>query len=165
MLRARRTLVQAGWWRWAQQKAAKATFVALHSAESPKSYSRRSCCWQNGIGNTRAVAVVCDTHCRRAELGVRHADSQREATAVIAKPASVLLYDTAVWYLVCVWACGCVFCDGMSDAMGSKSRCKLFRLSFSTGRSSRKSQLYRLDAPVGEFSRKKLSPKSPLLTV
>ena len=53
---------------------------------------------------TRAAAVVCDTHCWRAELGVRLADSQREATAVIAKPASVLLYDSAVWYMA--WVCG-----------------------------------------------------------
>ena len=47
---------------------------------------------------------------------MRHADLRREATAVIAKPASVLLYGTAVWYLV--WACGCAPCGGMSDAMG-----------------------------------------------
>ena len=49
---------------------------------------------------------------------MRHADLRREATAVIAKAASALLYDTAVWYLV--WVCGrvgCVFCGGMSDAM------------------------------------------------
>ena len=52
---------------------------------------------------------------------MRHADLRREATAVIAKAASALLYDTAVWYLV--WVCGCVFCGGMSDAMGSKNRC------------------------------------------
>ena len=36
---------------------------------------------------------------------MRHdADLRREATAVIAKPASVLFFDTAVWYLV--WVCG-----------------------------------------------------------
>ena len=34
---------------------------------------------------------------------MRHADLRREATAVIPKPASALLYDTAVWYLV--WVC------------------------------------------------------------
>ena len=63
---------------------------------------------------TRAAAVVCDTHRWRAELGVRHADSQREPTAaVIAKPASALLYDTAVWYLV--WVCGRV---GVCFAVG-----------------------------------------------
>ena len=38
---------------------------------------------------------------------MRHADLRREAAAVIpAKPASELLYDTAVWYLV--WVCGCL---------------------------------------------------------
>ena len=36
---------------------------------------------------------------------MRHADLRRVATAVIAvKPASALLYDIAVWYLV--WVCG-----------------------------------------------------------
>ena len=55
---------------------------------------------------------------------MRHADSRREATAVIAKPASALLYDTAVWYLV--WAGGCMFCGGMSDAMGYKNRQTFF---------------------------------------
>ena len=38
---------------------------------------------------------------------MRHADSRREAAAVIAAiPASALLYVTAVWYLV--WVCGVV---------------------------------------------------------
>ena len=47
-----------------------------------------------------------------------HADLRREATAVIAKAASALLLDTAVWHLV--WVCGRVdVCfGGMSDAMG-----------------------------------------------
>ena len=58
MLHARQTFVQAGWWRWAQPKAAKATFVALHSAESRQSYSRRSRCWQNGIDNARYCCHV-----------------------------------------------------------------------------------------------------------
>ena len=62
---------------------------------------------------------------------MHHADLRGEATAVIAKAAPALLYDTAVWYLVwvcgtcygCVvsvmgvWACGCVFCGGMGDAI------------------------------------------------
>ena len=52
VLHARRTFVQAGWCS-AMPKAAKATFVALHSAESRQSYSRRSRCWQNGIDNAR----------------------------------------------------------------------------------------------------------------
>ena len=46
---------------------------------------------------------------------MRHADLRREATAVIAKPASALLFGTAVWYLVCgVWVCA----FGMSNAIG-----------------------------------------------
>ena len=47
---------------------------------------------------------------------------------MIAKAASALLYDTAVWYLV--WACGCVLCGGMTDEMGSKIRCKTFSTEF-----------------------------------
>ena len=43
----RRTLVPASWWLWAKPKAAKATFVKLHSAESCQSYSSRSRCWQH----------------------------------------------------------------------------------------------------------------------
>ena len=39
-------------------EAAKATFVALHSAESRQSYSRRSRCWQNGIDNARYCCRV-----------------------------------------------------------------------------------------------------------
>ena len=35
---------------------------------------------------------------------MRYADLRREATAVIAKAASALMDDTAVWYLV--WVCG-----------------------------------------------------------
>ena len=58
VLRARRTFVQASWWRWAQPKAAKAMSVALHSAESRQSDSRRSCCWQNSIDNARYCCRV-----------------------------------------------------------------------------------------------------------
>ena len=63
----------------------------------------------------RAILLSCDTRCWRAELGVRHADLRREATAVIVKAASTLLYDTAVWCLVCVWVCALWWddrCDG-----------------------------------------------------
>ena len=84
---------------------------------------------------------------------MRHADLLREATAVIAKPASApcmtLLCGT--WYgCVAVWPCGCVFGGGMSDAIGSKT-CKTFsteifdwriqlkKSSFSTGSASRNS--------------------------
>ena len=98
---------------------------------------------------------------------MHHADLRREATAVIAKPASAVLYDTRYCCVVPgtgVWACGCVFCGWMSDAMGSNIYIyipgKLFRLSFSTGRSSQKSQVFRLDPTVGKLSRKKLSRKT-----
>ena len=56
---------------------------------------------------------------------MRHADLRREAAAVIAaKPASALLYDTAVCCVVPrmgLSACGCRFCGGMSDAVGLKT--------------------------------------------
>ena len=64
-----------------------------------------------------------------------------------------------------VWACGCVFCGGMSDAMGSKNRCKTFsteffdgqmqskKSSFSTGSPSRKTQA--ISYTVGFVSRKR----------
>ena len=41
-----------------------------------------------------------------------------------------------------------------------KTGVKLFRLSFSTDRSSRKSRFFLLDPPGGKLSRKKLSRKS-----
>ena len=59
---------------------------------------------------------------------MRHADLRRESTAVIVKPASALLYDTAVWCLV--WACGCVLCGWMSDAMDKKNTCNTFSTDF-----------------------------------
>ena len=48
---------------------------------------------------------------------MRHADLRREATAVIAKSASALLYDTAVWYPM--WVCGRV---GVCFAVGLAMR-------------------------------------------
>ena len=42
-----------------------------------------------------------------------------------------------------------------------KTRVKLFRLGFSTGGSSRKSRVFRLDPPVGFLSRKKVESKKP----
>ena len=85
---------------------------------------------------------------------MRHADLRREATAVTAKPASALLYDTVVWYLV--WVRGCVLCGRMSDAMGSKSTCKFF----STGFFDWQIQLKKSSVSTGSPSRKTQSKKS-----
>ena len=55
---------------------------------------------------------------------MRHADSMREATAGIAKPASApyMILQCGTWYgCVAVWPCGRVFGGGMSDAIGSKN--------------------------------------------
>ena len=74
--------------------AAKATFVALHSAESRQAaYSRRSRCWENVIDTLRCGHLPShDTHCWRAGLGMCHADLRRAAAAVTpAKSTSALL--------------------------------------------------------------------------
>ena len=41
-----------------EPKTVKATFVALNSAESRQSYSRRSRCWQNGTDTARCCLRV-----------------------------------------------------------------------------------------------------------
>ena len=70
---------------------------------------------------------------------MRHADLRREATAVIAKPASSpCMILCCVVLGVGVWAYGCVFGGGMSMRWVTKTRVKPFRLSFSTGFPSRK---------------------------
>ena len=94
------------------------------------------------------------TRCWRGEIEMRCADLRREVAAVIAaKPASALLYDTAVWYArgMVVWACGCVFCGGMRDAMGSKT--------FSIEQ-IRPTSLIQLDMSAGLLIRKSLSRKA-----
>ena len=48
-------------------------------------------------------------------------DLLREATAVIATPASApcMILQCGTWYgSVAVWPCGCVFGGGMNDAIG-----------------------------------------------
>ena len=50
----------------------------------------------------------------------------------------------------------------MRDAMGKKTRVNLFRLTFSTDRSSRQSHFFRLDPAVVELSRKELSGQRSL---
>ena len=61
---------------------------------------------------------------------MRHPELRREATAVIAKAASAVLYDIAVWYLA--WGCGGV---GTCLVVGSAKRwvqewCKTFSAEF-----------------------------------
>ena len=115
--------------------------VALGIAESRQSYVRGVAlsreppklqqaqpllaAWDRG----RALPPSCDTRRWRAELGMRHADLLREATAGIAKPASApcMILQCGSWYgCVAVWPCGCVFGGGMGDAIGSKNTCKTF---------------------------------------
>ena len=107
----------------------------------------------------RALLPSCDTHCWRAELGMHHADLLREATAVIAKPASApcMILQCGTWYgCVLVWPCGCVFGGGMSDAIGSKNPCKTFSTEFFDWRSEKvEYRFIRLDPPVGILSRKR----------
>ena len=64
---------------------------------------------------------------------MRHADLLREATAGIARPASVpcMILQCGTWYgCVAVWACGCVFGGAMNDATGLKNTCKTFSTEF-----------------------------------
>ena len=81
----------------------------------------------------RALLPSYDTRCWRAELGMLHADLLREATAVIATPASApcRILQCGTWYgCVAVWPCGCVFGGGMNDAIGSENTCKTFSTEF-----------------------------------
>ena len=114
----------------------------------------------------RALLPSFDTRCWRAELGMRHADLLREATAVIATPASApcMILQCGTWYgCVAVWPCGCVFGGGMNDAIGSKNTCKTFsteffdwriqskKSSFSTGSASRNSQSKKVGSKKAVF--------------
>ena len=66
-----------------------------------------------------------------------------------------------------VWACECVFCGGMSDAMGSKHRCKTFfdRVFRLTDPVEKADFFDWIPQSVGKLNFKKLSRKSPFLTV
>ena len=77
---------------------------------------------------------------------MRHADLRRVAAAVIAaKPASALLYDATVWYLV--WVRGRVcFVVGLAMRWAQKTGRKLFRPSFSTWLPSRKTQSKKVES-------------------
>ena len=57
---------------------------------------------QAPVFRSRAILPSCDTRCWRAELGMRHADLLREATAVIPKLALAL----CIILLYLVWVCG-----------------------------------------------------------
>ena len=154
--------------------------VALGLAESRQSYvrgvspSRKPPKLQQAqplsaaCDRDRALLPSCDTRCWRAELGMRHADLLlREATAGIAKIASALcmIPQCGTWYgCVAVWVCMLVVGWVMRSVFQKHARVKVFRLSFSTGGSGRKSRVFRLDPPVGILSRKKLSRKSPFST-
>ena len=97
---------------------------------------------------------------------MRHADLLREATAVIATPASarcMILQCGTRYGCVAVWPCGCVFGGGMNDAIGSKNTCETFsteffdwrvqskKLSFSIGSASRNSQSKKVESKKPVF--------------
>ena len=106
------------------------------------------------MGSMPRAAASCDTRCWRAELGMRHADLLREATAVIATSASApfMIMHCGTWYgCAAVWPCECVFGGGMNDAIGSKNTCKTFfdrvlKSSFSTGSASRNAQSKKVES-------------------
>ena len=106
--------------------------AALGSAESRQSYVRGLALSQEppklqqvqpllaAWDRYRALLPSCDTRCWRAELGMRPADLLREATTVMAKPASApcMMLLCGTWYgCVAAWR-GCMFGGGMSDAIG-----------------------------------------------
>ena len=91
---------------------------------------------------------------------MRHADLLREATAGIAKPASApcMVLQCGIWYgCVAVWPCGCVFGDGMSDAIGSKNTCKTFSTEFFDWRVQSKKSTF----STGGSQSKKVESKKP----
>ena len=99
----------------------------------------------------RALLPSCDTRCWRAELGIRHADLLREATAVIATPASApcITLQCGTWYgCVAVWPCGRTFSTEFFDG-----RIQSKNSTFSTESASRNSQS------------KKVESKKPFSTV
>ena len=119
--------------------------VALVVAESRQSYGRGLALSRESPHLQQAQPLLaardrgcgllpsCDTRRWRAELGMCHADLLREGTAGIAKPASApsMILQCGTWYgCVAVWPCGCVFGDGMGDAIGSKNTCKTFSTEF-----------------------------------
>ena len=95
-------------------------------SREPPSYNRRSRCLQNGVDTARCCGRV---------INVAGERSQECATLTCGeKPQQwwPSQRQRLVWYLCVVpgmgvWACGCVFGGGMSDAMGKKARVKLFR--------------------------------------
>ena len=116
-----------------------------------------------------ALLPSCDAHCWRAELGLRHADLLREATAEIGTPASApcMILQCGSWYgCVAVWLCGCAFGGGMSDAIVSNNTCKTFsteffywiqskKSSFSTGSASRNCQSKNVESKKAFFRLRK----------
>ena len=98
---------------------------------------------------SESVLARASTRCWRTELGTHHADLRREAAALIAvKPASALLYATAVWWYGCgvgVWACVLWWderCDGLTKRFVQVFRLTdpIDKVNFSTGSASRIAQ-------------------------
>ena len=94
--------------------------VALGLAESRQSYVRGAALSREppklqqaqpllaAWDRDRALLPSCDTRCWRAELGLRHVDLLREATAGVANPASApcMILQCGTWYgCVAVWVC------------------------------------------------------------
>ena len=61
-----------------------------------------------------------------------------------------------------VWACGCVLCGGVNDAMGSKIRCKKFSTEFFDGQIQSKESSFSTESPSRKTQSKKVESKKPL---
>ena len=95
---------------------------------------------------------------------MRHADLLREATAVIATPASApcMILQCGTWYgCVAVWPCGCVFGGGMNDAIGSKNKCKNFSTEIFDCRIQSKKSSFSIGSASRNSPSKKVGSKKP----
>ena len=120
-----------------QSRSAKATLVSLHSAERGQSYSRRFSCWQNYIDTTRCCHRMM--HAAGGRSTYRNAARRLDARSS-SNGTSEASVGAAVYY--------CCVIPGMVRVMWWDERCDgfktRFRLTFSTGRSSRIAQSKKL---------------------
>ena len=94
---------------------------------------------------------------------MHHADLLREATAVIATPASApcMILQCGTWYGV--WPCGRVGVSGggMNDAIGLKNTCKTFSAEFFDRRIQSKKSSFSTGSDSRSSPSKKVESKNP----
>ena len=144
--------------------------VAL-SREAPKSQQPQPLLAASD--RDRALLPSCESRCWRAKLGMLHADSLREATAGIAKPASApcMIVQCGTWYeCVAVWPCGrvavwvCFWWWGGYDAIDSKNTCKTFSTEFFDWRIQSKNSTFSTRSASRDSQSEKVESKKPFST-